>query len=86
MAILIDQPVNYGKGMIYSRMVSDVNLKELHNFAKALGLKKNNFEVTNTGHAFYKVTISKRFQAIEKSALEADVGVVMKAAKNLNPL
>ncbi|MBF0430987.1 MAG: DUF4031 domain-containing protein [Fibrobacteria bacterium] len=84
MAILLDTPVNLGKGQISAHMVSDESLVELHQFAKDLGLKKQMFQITESGFARYNINISKRLQAIDKGALEASPAAFMKASRDLS--
>jgi hypothetical protein len=80
MAILVDNPVNLGKGKIFAHMVSDTSLKELHRFAKKLGIKRDMFQMSDSGFPYYAITISKRLQAIEKGAKEAGPIEVTKAS------
>ena len=86
MAILVDTPVNYGKGRISAHMVSDLSLKELHQFAKGLGLKKDRFQVTDSGFAHYSINIAKRLRALEMGAREAGAAEFMKASRSLSSL
>ena len=86
MAILLDTPVNYGKGKIVAHMVSDESLEELHNFAKRLGISRDLFHVTDSGFARYHINIPKRLRAIELGAKEAGPGEFMKASRDLSRL
>ena len=84
MSILVDNPVNHGKGVIEGHMVSDSSLKELHQFAKNLGIKKREYEITSAGFGFYKINIPKRLKAIDLGAKESSAGELMKASLKLN--
>ncbi len=86
MAILVSNPVNHGKGNITGHMVSDSSLKELHGFAKQLGIKKDRFEITSSGFAFYNINIPKRLQAIELGAKEATAAELMKASLKMSKM
>ena len=86
MTILVDTPVNYGNGRIYAHMVSDSSIKELHQFAKRLGLKKDSFRVTNSGFAHYSINIAKRLRALEMGAKAAGAAEFMKASRSLSSL
>ena len=86
MAILVDTPINYGKDRITAHMASDFSLKELHLFAKKLGLKKDKFQVTDSGFAHYNINIAKRLKAIDLGAIEAGPAEFMKASRNLSSL
>ena len=86
MAILVDTPVNLGKGIISAHMVSDKSLKELHTFAKNLGLKKNMFQITDGGFTRYNINIPKRLKAIDLGAKEASPAEFMIASRRLSSL
>ena len=86
MTILVDTPVNYGNGKISAHMVSDSSLKELHQFAKRLGLKKDRFRITDSGFASYNINIAKRLRALELGARAEGAAEFMKASRSLSSL
>jgi len=84
LSILVDNPVNLGKGIIEGHMVSNSSLKELHKFAKSLGIKKSEYAMSSGGFAFYKVNIFKRLKALELGAKEASATELMIASQKMS--
>lgn len=84
MAILVDQPINHGKGNITAHLVSDSSLKELHEFAKKMGIKKELFHTTASGFSYYQVNIPQRLRALDNGARDAKPGEFLKASLNLS--
>ncbi|MHB1171726.1 MAG: DUF4031 domain-containing protein [Lacisediminihabitans sp.] len=63
MAVLIDQPLWPAHGTVWSHLVSDSSLEELHSFASAMGIPRRGFDLDH-----YDVPASKYDELVAAGA------------------
>ncbi len=73
MAIYIDPPLWPAHGTLFSHLISDASLNELHDFAANAGISERAFDVDH-----YDVPARRYHQLVRQGALEVDGGALVR--------
>jgi hypothetical protein len=91
MSIYVDPVMNhgwrmYGKVVTSCHLFTDGDVEELHKFAAWLGLKREWFQVSNSGIAHYDLVNSKRLWAVKLGAIEVTRGEAVEIWRQIREL